>query len=88
MLEVDGGRSCAPEQRAGLFERGRVPGDVERDAIRGRDADQRRAADRQPADRLSDLLGAVKVQPALLGRQPRLVDRQQRRAVELQRDEL
>ena len=49
----------------------------ERDAVGGRDADRRRAAHRQPPDRVGDLVGARAAQP-LLGGQARLVEQLER----------
>jgi hypothetical protein len=50
------------------------PRDLHRQPVRGRDADQRRAAHGEPADRGGRVLGSRERQHDLLGRQPRLVE--------------
>ena len=62
----------------GALERRRIPRQLERDPVRGGDADQRRAADRQPADRAGDVLGAAQLELVLARRERGLVERAQR----------
>ena len=85
--EVARRRPGAGEDRGAALERlgGRRPRDLHRQAVGGGDADQRGAADRQPADRRRRVLGAGERQHDLLGRQPRLVEHVQRGAVPAQR---
>ena len=66
--EVDGRRAGVAQQLAGTFAarsgspRGPRPSELERDAVCRGDADQRRAANRESADRLSDIGRAVQRQ--------------------------
>ena len=53
----------------------------QREPVRGRDADRRRAANRHLADRLGDLRRGAALELDLLGRQPTLVEEDDLRAV-------
>ena len=87
--QVDRGRTGIPEQPAGLLERLErgIARELEDDAVGGGDADQRRAADREAADRGGHVLRGPKLEPALLPGERGLVDRPQRGAVEAERDD-
>jgi hypothetical protein len=75
------------EQLAGTVERVGCPvaGELDRDPKSGRDADQRRAADRQAADCLRDLPGGAQLELDLLFREPCLVERPKRATLEAER---
>ena len=85
--EVAGGRPGAGHQRGRALERlGRlVARELHRQPVGGRHADQRRAAHREPLDRLDRVRRPVQLEHDLLGGQPRLVEDPQGRAVPVQR---
>jgi hypothetical protein len=87
MGQVDSGRPRATKLLARGFERRWISRQLERDPVRGRHPDQRRASDREPPDRLGDLGGRSQLELVLALRQRCLVQRAQRLAVEAQRDQ-
>jgi hypothetical protein len=86
--QVDCGRPGPGEGRAGSLQRGRIACHLQRHAVGGGDADQRRAANGEPPDRIGDLLGALETQPLLAPGELTLVERYKRVAAELERFEL
>ena len=62
-----------------------VAAQLERDSVRGGDADQRRAADLEAFDRRGDVGGRAELELLLTPRQDRLVERPERLALEPKR---
>ena len=85
--EVARGRPRARHQRGGALQRLRrlVARELHRQPVGGGDADQRRAAHREPLDRLDRVRRPVQLEHDLLGREPRLVEDPQGRAGPVQR---
>ena len=86
VTEVDRRRPGARERLAGALEAVGVSGELERDAVRRRDADQWRAADRQALDRRGHIIGAAQLELGLAPRQQRLVERPEGTVGKPQRD--
>ena len=74
--EIGGRGARAAQPRPAVLERllGRMLGDLHGEGVGGGDADERRAADAQPADRRGGVVGAGERDDPLLERQPRLVE--------------